>query len=87
MRNDRADNVNQMIGSESGHFGETKNPDYASSKAGVQYGLLRSLMASVPRVIDGARVNAVAPGAVDTIKFKEECDANAEQLWVDAEAT
>jgi NAD(P)-dependent dehydrogenase (short-subunit alcohol dehydrogenase family) len=33
------------------------------------------------------RVNAVAPGPVDTEKFREECEENADQYWLDAQAT
>ncbi|KAL2866150.1 SDR family NAD(P)-dependent oxidoreductase [Aspergillus lucknowensis] len=76
-----------LIGSESGHFGERGNPDYAAGKSAVQYGLLRSLSADVPRVFKGARVNALAPGPVDTPAFREECSENPRQLWLDARAT
>ena len=33
------------------------------------------------------RVNAVAPGPVDTAQFRKECAENADQLWLDAQAT
>lgn len=33
------------------------------------------------------RVNAVAPGPVDTPQFKKECAENPDQLWLDAQAT
>lgn len=33
------------------------------------------------------RVNAIAPGPVDTPQFRRECEANKEQLWLDAQAT
>lgn len=35
----------------------------------------------------GARVNAVAPGAVNTKRFKEECAADPSQFYADAVAT
>ncbi|KAJ5833286.1 hypothetical protein N7474_001597 [Penicillium riverlandense] len=76
-----------LVGSESGHFGERGNPDYAASKSAVQYGLLRSLSADVPRVFKAGRVNAVAPGPVDTPAFQEECSQNPGQLWLDSQAT
>lgn len=76
-----------LVGSECGHFGERSNPDYASSKAGVQYGLLQSLKADIPRLYPGARINAVAPGAVDTPRYREECKARPKQNYEDAEAT
>lgn len=34
-----------------------------------------------------ARVNAVAPGPVDTEQFRKECQENPEQLYLDAQAT
>ena len=33
------------------------------------------------------RVNAVAPGPVDTAQFRKECRENHEQFWLDAQAT
>ncbi|RFU27340.1 hypothetical protein B7463_g8988, partial [Scytalidium lignicola] len=76
-----------IVGSESGHFGEHRNPDYASGKSAVQYGLLQSLKAAVPRIFEGARVNAIAPGPVDTPQFKKECAENPKQLYEDTQAT
>jgi len=76
-----------IVGSESGHYGERTNADYASGKSAVQYGLLQSLKADVPKVFDGARVNAIAPGPVDTPQFRKECQENKNQFWLDARAT
>lgn len=76
-----------IVGSESGHFGERGNPDYASGKSAVQYGLVKSMIGDVARVWPGARVNAVAPGPVDTAQFRRECAENPDQLWLDAQAT
>ena len=36
---------------------------------------------------DVGRVNAVAPGPVDTEQFKKECRENPEQFWLDCQAT
>ncbi|KAA6415991.1 MAG: hypothetical protein FRX48_00710 [Lasallia pustulata] len=81
-------NVNLVIiGSESGWFGERTNADYASGKSAVQVGLVQSLKGDIARIHPGARVNAVAPGPVDTAQFKRECAENPEQLWLDAQAT
>lgn len=44
-----------IVGSESGHFGERGNADYASGKSAVQVGLLRSLMGDVSRIWPNAR--------------------------------
>jgi NAD(P)-dependent dehydrogenase (short-subunit alcohol dehydrogenase family) len=76
-----------IIGSESGHFGERNNAEYALGKSAVQGGLLMSLRAEVPRVWRGARVNIVAPGPVETERWKEECEARAGQWWEEAQAT
>ena len=63
------------------------NADYGTSKSAVQYGLLQSLQQDAPRVYPGARVNAVAPGAVNTARFKHECKADPSQFYADAVAT
>lgn len=85
---DRLSNVSLIVvGSESGRFGERGNADYASGKSAVQDGLVKSLMGDVVRVWPGARVNAVAPGPVDTEQFRKECHENPEQLYLDAQAT
>lgn len=76
-----------IVGSESGHFGEASNPDYSSGKSAVQYGLVQSLKASVPKLFPGARVNAIAPGPVDTPQFRKECAENPLQLYLDSQAT
>jgi len=32
-------------------------------------------------------VNAVSPGPVDTEQFRKECEENADQYWLDSQAT
>ena len=76
-----------VIGSESGVFGQTGNADYSTSKAAIQYGLVRSLTNELPRLHSRARVNAVAPGPVNTAQFEKECTENAMVRWLDSEAT
>lgn len=76
-----------IIGSESGHWGERGNADYGTSKAAVQYGLLQSLRQDAPHIFEGARVNAVAPGPVNTPRFPEECRQNPDQYYEDCVAT
>lgn len=47
----RMSNVSLIIvGSESGHFGERGNADYAAGKSAVQGGLVKSLMGDVVRI-------------------------------------
>ncbi len=51
-----------LVGSTAALFGEAGHADYAAAKAGIAYGLLRSLKNEAVRGAPGARVNAVAPG-------------------------
>jgi NAD(P)-dependent dehydrogenase (short-subunit alcohol dehydrogenase family) len=67
--------------------GEPSNPDYSTSKAAVQYGLLQSLRRDAPKLYPGARVNAVAPGPVNTSRFEEECAADPNQYYAACVAT
>lgn len=77
-----------IVGSESGTFGVRTHPAYAAGKSAVQYGLMRSLAKDAPRVFARARVNAVAPGAVDTPRFREECERYGERWkYEECEAT
>ena len=52
-----------LVSSIEGHFGSAMLPAYCSSKAGV-LGLMRSMAQHL--ALNGVRVNAVCPGAVDT---------------------
>lgn len=77
-----------IVGSEAGHFGVRTQAAYAASKSAVQYGLLQSLKADAPRVCPRARVNAVAPGPVDTRRFHEETGGpGTKEWWAECEAT
>lgn len=76
-----------IIGSESGHFGELGNPDYAAGKSAVMFGLVQSLRKDLVQIYPNARVNVVAPGPVDTEQFHRECENNAKQYWIDCQAT
>ena len=77
-----------IMGSESGRFGVRTMAAYAAGKSAVQYGLLHSLAQDAPRLFRRARVNAIAPGAVDTERFKEETERyGKEWYWRECEAT
>ena len=54
------------VGSTAGRFGEAGHADYAAAKSAIQGGLLLSLKNEVARVAPRARVNAVAPGLIET---------------------
>ena len=51
-----------LIGSTAGLIGEAGHADYAAAKAGVIYGLARSLKNEICRVAPRGRVNVVCPG-------------------------
>ncbi|PSK36563.1 Carbonyl reductase family member 4 [Elsinoe australis] len=77
-----------IIGSEAGHFGVRTCAVYAAAKSAVQYGLLQSLRADAPRVFDRARVNAIAPGPVDTARFHDETGGQGtKDWWAECQAT
>ncbi|KAF5704901.1 short-chain dehydrogenase reductase sdr [Fusarium mundagurra] len=78
-----------IIGSEAGDFGVTGNPDYAASKAAIQFGLVLSLAPDAARIHPSARVNSISPGAVDTKRFSAECaeDSSGALRWIESEAT
>lgn len=77
-----------IVGSEAGHFGVRMQAAYAASKSAVQVGLLQSLRADAPRIHDRARVNAVAPGPVDTSRFHDETGGpGTKEWWAECEAT
>ena len=66
-----------LVGSTAGIFGEAGYADYASAKAAIQVGLLRSLKNEIVRVAPAARVNAVAPGWTESPMTRGRVDAEA----------
>jgi 3-oxoacyl-[acyl-carrier protein] reductase len=55
-----------LVGSTAALFGEAEHADYSAAKAGLVYGLTRSLKNEIVRLAPRGRVNAVCPGWVDT---------------------
>ncbi|KAK3714144.1 hypothetical protein LTR37_007946 [Vermiconidia calcicola] len=55
-----------VTGSECGKFGQAGHAEYASGKAGLQYGLVPTVKNEIVRLNAKGRINAVAPGWVDT---------------------
>src|SRR6516165_5113153 len=51
-----------LMGSTAGVFGEAGHADYAAAKAGLIYGLARSLKNEIARLAPRGRVNVVCPG-------------------------
>ena len=53
-----------VTGGETGKFGQAGHTEFASGKASLQYGLVRSVENEIVRWISRARINAVAPTVV-----------------------
>lgn len=80
-------NVSVVVtGSECGVFGQTGHVEYASGKAGLQYGLVKTVKNEIVRLNKKARINAVAPGWVDTKLIEGRLD-DPREMWREAEAT
>ncbi|KAF5856381.1 hypothetical protein ETB97_007456 [Aspergillus alliaceus] len=75
-----------LTGSETGKFGQEGHAEYASGKAGLQYGLVQSVKNEIVRLNSKARINAVAPGWVDTPMIEGRLD-NPREMWAEAQAT
>jgi len=76
-----------IFGSEAGRFGVPHCAPYAASKAAIQIGLVRSLARDAVDIRPDIRVNAVAPGPVQTDQYLKECEEDEEAQWREAEAT
>ncbi|EPS25713.1 putative peptidoglycan N-acetylglucosamine deacetylase [Penicillium oxalicum 114-2] len=75
-----------ITGSETGKFGQAAHSEYASGKAGLQYGLVRSVKNEIVKINSRARINAVAPGWVDTPMITGRLD-DPKEMWNEAQAT
>ncbi|KUJ23075.1 polysaccharide deacetylase [Mollisia scopiformis] len=75
-----------VTGSETGKFGQAGHIEYASGKAGLQYGLVRGVKNEIVRLNSKARINAVAPGWVDTPLIEGRLD-DPNEMWTEAQAT
>ncbi len=75
-----------LTGSECGKFGQAGHAEYASGKAALQYGLVRTLKNEIVRLNAKARINAVAPGWVDTPLIEGRLD-DTREMWREAQAT
>jgi NAD(P)-dependent dehydrogenase (short-subunit alcohol dehydrogenase family) len=81
------ENVSIVVtGSECGVFGQAGHVEYASGKAGLQYGLVKTVKNEIVRLNGKARINAVAPGWVDTKLIEGRLD-DAGEMWREAQAT
>ena len=75
-----------VTGSECGVFGQAGHVEYASGKAGLQYGLVKTVKNEIVRLNGRARINAVAPGWVDTKLIEGRLD-DPKELYREAQAT
>ncbi|KAI5461822.1 hypothetical protein BGZ63DRAFT_454509 [Mariannaea sp. PMI_226] len=81
------DNVSIVItGSETGVFGQEGHTEYASGKAGLQYGLVKSVKNEIVRLNSRGRINAVAPGWINTPLIGSRLD-DPDEKWAESEAT
>ncbi|KAF1928723.1 NAD(P)-binding protein [Didymella exigua CBS 183.55] len=80
------DNISIIVtGSECGVFRQAGHVEYASGKAGLRYGLVRTVKNEIVKLNGNARVNAVAPGWVDTELIEGRID-DSEEMWREAQA-
>lgn len=75
-----------VTGSETGVFGQEGHVEYAGGKAGLQYGLVRTVKNEIVRLNSKARINAVAPGWVNTPLIGDRLDHPME-MWAECQAT
>lgn len=75
-----------VTGSECGKFGQEGHSEYATGKAGLQYGLVKGVKNEIVRINSKARINAVAPGWVDTSLIGDRLD-DPKEMWAEAQAT
>ncbi|KAK0384687.1 hypothetical protein NLU13_7165 [Sarocladium strictum] len=81
------ENVSIIItGSDTGVFGQAGHAEYASGKAGLQYGLVKTVKNEIVTINRKARINAVAPGWINTAMIGDRLDDPIEH-WAEAEAT
>ena len=75
-----------ITGSETGKFGQEGHAEYASGKAGLQYGLVRGVKNEIVRLNSKARINAVAPGWVNTPLIGDRLN-DPKEMWAECQAT
>lgn len=75
-----------VTGSECGKFGQAGHAEYASGKAGLQYGLVPTVKNEIVRINSKARINAVAPGWVNTALIGDRLD-DPRELYFESQGT
>lgn len=85
--NEELPNVSIVVtGSETGVFGQEFHAEYATGKAGLQYGLVKTVKNEIVRLNAKGRINAVAPGWINTPLIGGRLD-DPRELWSEAQAT
>jgi NAD(P)-dependent dehydrogenase (short-subunit alcohol dehydrogenase family)/peptidoglycan/xylan/chitin deacetylase (PgdA/CDA1 family) len=75
-----------VTGSETGVFGQEGHVEYAGGKAGLQYGFVRTVKNEIVRLNSKARINAVAPGWINTSLIGDRL-ADPKEMWAECQAT
>lgn len=75
-----------VTGSECGKFGQAGHSEYASGKAALQYGLVMTVKNEIVKLNSKARINAVAPGWVDTPLIGDRLD-DPRELYMESQGT
>ncbi|QIW97413.1 hypothetical protein AMS68_002931 [Peltaster fructicola] len=75
-----------VTGSECGKFGQAGHAEYASGKAALQYGLVPTVKNEIVRLNALARINAVAPGWVNTDLIGDRLD-DPKELYYESQGT
>jgi 3-oxoacyl-[acyl-carrier protein] reductase len=79
-RHKLADPAAVLVGSTAAEFGEAGHADYAAAKAGLTYGLARSLKNEICRLAPRGRVNVVCPGWTRTHRVGRFDDARMKRV-------
>ncbi|USW58457.1 Putative short-chain dehydrogenase/reductase SDR, NAD(P)-binding domain superfamily [Septoria linicola] len=75
-----------VTGSECGKFGQAGHSEYASGKAALQYGIVPTVKNEIVRINSKARINAIAPGWVNTDLIGDRLD-DPKELYLEAQGT
>lgn len=75
-----------VTGSECGKYGQAGHAEYASGKSALQYGLVATVKNEIVKLNSKARINAVAPGWVNTDLIGDRLD-DPRELYIESQGT